>query len=115
MGEPAALIESFRTVHAEQTEGRLRWARHRKPILLAIGIALFNQLSGIDAILYYLNDIFAAAGFSRVSADVQAVGIGVANLVATVLGMSLLDRVGSTQRQMVGDIGRGVCRGQGGT
>src|SRR3546814_17934637 len=52
MGEPAALIESFRTVHAEQTEGRLRWARHRKPILLAIGIALFNQLSGINAILY---------------------------------------------------------------
>src|SRR3546814_3959142 len=76
MGEPAALIESFRTVHAEQTEGRPRWARHRKPILLAIGIALFNQLSGINAILYYLNDIFAAAGFSRVSADVQAVGIG---------------------------------------
>src|SRR3546814_13485011 len=33
MGEPAALIESFRTVHAEQTEGRLRWARHRKPTL----------------------------------------------------------------------------------
>src|SRR3546814_15198661 len=92
MGEPAVLIESFRTVHAEQTEGRLRWARHRKPILLAIGIALFNQLSGINAILYYLNDIFAAAGFSRVSADVQAVGIGVANLVATVIGMSLIDR-----------------------
>ena len=41
-----------------------------------IVIALFNQLSGINAILYYLNDIFVAAGFSRISSSLQAVAIG---------------------------------------
>ncbi|MCM8730597.1 sugar porter family MFS transporter [Hephaestia sp. GCM10023244] len=109
MGDPATLIERFRTAHAGQTEGRLRWARHRKPILLAIGIALFNQLSGINAILYYLNDIFAAAGFSRLSADLQAVGIGVANLVATLIGMALIDRVGRKPLLMIGAGGTGLA------
>src|SRR3546814_11222492 len=56
-----------------------------------------------------LNDIFAAAGFSRVSADVQAVGIGVANLVATVIGMSLIDRVGRKPLLMVGAGGTGIA------
>ena len=74
--------------------GRLDWPIHRMPILLAIAIGLFNQLSGINAILYYLNDIFAAAGFHGVSGDMQAIAIGAANLVATVTGMAVIDRVG---------------------
>ena len=74
--------------------GRLDWRAHRLPILLAIAIGLFNQLSGINAILYYLNDIFAAAGFTGVSGDVQAIAIGAANLIATVIGMGVIDRVG---------------------
>jgi sugar porter (SP) family MFS transporter len=74
--------------------GRLDWRFHRLPILLAIAIGLFNQLSGINAILYYLNDIFAAAGFTGVSGDVQAIAIGGANLIATVIGMGVIDRVG---------------------
>ena len=47
--------------------------KYRLPIFLAITVGMFNQLSGINAILYYLNDIFAFAGFSKVSGDVQAV------------------------------------------
>jgi SP family arabinose:H+ symporter-like MFS transporter len=47
--------------------------RYRVPILLAITIAIFNQLSGINAVLYYLNDIFVAVGFSRLSGSLQAV------------------------------------------
>jgi len=74
--------------------GRLDWRLHATPILLAIAIGLFNQLSGINAILYYLNDIFAAAGFTGVSGDVQAIAIGGANLIATVIGMGVIDRVG---------------------
>lgn len=74
--------------------GRLDWRIHATPMLLAIAIGLFNQLSGINAILYYLNDIFAAAGFTGVSGDVQAIAIGVANLIATVIGMGVIDRVG---------------------
>ena len=66
--------------------------RYRKPIFLAIAIGAFNQLSGINAILYYLPAIFAAAGFSRVSGNLQAVAIGVMNLAATLLGMARLIR-----------------------
>src|SRR5262249_58757038 len=50
--------------------------RYNLPIFLAVSIAMFNQLSGINAILYYLNQIFAQAGFSKVSSDLQAVAIG---------------------------------------
>lgn len=84
--------------------GNLSWALHRKPILLAICLGLFNQLSGINAILYYLNDIFAAGGFVGLSADVQAVAIGVANLVATMAAMTIIDRVGRKPLLVVGGI-----------
>ena len=62
--------------------------------MLAILIAMFNQLSGINAILYYLNDIFAVAGFSGWSNDLQAVAIGAANLIATVIALRFIDRIG---------------------
>ncbi len=74
--------------------GRLDWHAHRKPILLAVGMGLFNQLSGINAILYYLNDIFAASRLVGLSADTQAIIIGVANLIATMAAMTIIDRVG---------------------
>jgi hypothetical protein len=61
---------------------KLSWRLHRKPIVLAIAVAMFNQLSGINAILYYLGDIFAAAGFNTVSANAQSIAIGVTNLAA---------------------------------
>jgi SP family arabinose:H+ symporter-like MFS transporter len=85
-----------------------RW-RYRKPIFLAIAIGAFNQLSGINAILYYLNDIFAAAGFSRVSSNLQAVAIGGMNLAATILGMMLIDRVGRKMLLLIGALGTAVC------
>ena len=62
--------------------------KYRFPIFLAVTIAMFNQLSGINAILYYLNDIFGRAGFSKVSGDLQAVAIGATNLLFTILAMS---------------------------
>lgn len=74
--------------------GKLSWRHHRAPILLAVAIGLFNQLSGINAILYYLNDIFASAGFTGASSDVQAIAIGLANLLATAAAMTLIDRIG---------------------
>ncbi|RZJ96854.1 MAG: MFS transporter, partial [Brevundimonas sp.] len=65
MGEPRAVLAEWAA--APVGEGKLSWSRHRTPILLALGIAAFNQFSGINAILYYLGDIFAAAGFDQVS------------------------------------------------
>lgn len=84
---------------------RLSWARHRKPMLLAVAIAGFNQLSGINAILYYSNDIFAAAGFGKVSADLQSVMIGATNLLFTLLALTVIDRVGRKTLLLIGSVG----------
>ena len=79
------------------------------PIYLAFTVAAFNQLAGINAILYYLNDIFAMAGFSKVSGDLQAVAVGAMNLVATLLGMSLIDKLGRKTLLMIGGFGMTFC------
>ena len=84
---------------------RLFSARNRLPLFLAVSIAMFNQLSGINAILYYLNDIFARAGFSKVSSDLQAVAIGGTNLIFTMLAMSIIDRVGRRTLMLIGSVG----------
>lgn len=88
---------------------RLSWRAHRKPILLAIAIAAFNQLSGINAILYYLGDIFAMAGFDSLSADLQSVAIGIANLVATLIGMTMIDRAGRRPLLLIGAAGTAMA------
>lgn len=109
MGDPQTVIADFRSDHTKAGDARLSWATYRKPILLAIGIAAFNQLSGINAILYYLGDIFAAAGFDRLSADLQSVAIGVANLLATFVGMTVIDRAGRKPLLLIGAAGTGVA------
>jgi sugar porter (SP) family MFS transporter len=108
MGDPETVAAEFRGGQPGAVDGRLHWARYRKPILLAIGIAVFNQLSGINAILYYLGDIFAAAGFDGLSADAQSVAIGLANLIATFVGMALIDRVGRKPLLLIGAAGTGA-------
>ena len=84
-------------------------AAYRRPIVLAILLAMFNQLSGINAILYYLNDIFAAAGFSGLSNDLQAVAIGAANLIATMIALRVIDRVGRKKLLLIGAVGTAVA------
>ncbi|WP_029936196.1 sugar porter family MFS transporter [Sphingomonas sp. UNC305MFCol5.2] len=109
MGDPDTLLGQFAEGATAPGDDRLRWRLHRRPILLAIGLAMFNQLSGINAILYYLGDIFAAAGFDAVSADLQAVAIGVANLLATMLGMAIIDRVGRKPLLLIGAMGTAIA------
>jgi sugar porter (SP) family MFS transporter len=84
---------------------RLFVTAHRKPIVLAILLAMFNQLSGINAILYYLNDIFAAAGFQGIASSWPPVIIAAANLLATVIALSVIDRVGRKKLLLVGALG----------
>jgi sugar porter (SP) family MFS transporter len=86
---------------------KLSWRRHRRPMLLVILIAMFNQLAGINAVLYYLNDIFARAG--SLSPDRQAVMIGIANLVFTLVGMALIDRLGRKTLLLAGAAGMTLC------
>jgi SP family arabinose:H+ symporter-like MFS transporter len=83
--------------------------KYRLPIFLAVSIGMFNQLSGINAILYYLNDIFAKAGFSKISGDLQAVAIGATNLLFTMIAMSVIDKLGRKTLLLVGAVGTAVC------
>jgi sugar porter (SP) family MFS transporter len=98
-------------VHSESEERatQLSWTLHRKPILLAIALAGFNQLAGINAILYYSNDIFAAAGYGKLSADLQTIAIGATNLAFTLLGLALIDRIGRKTLLLVGAVGMAFC------
>jgi MFS transporter, SP family, arabinose:H+ symporter len=102
--EVRAIVESIGAEQLGRSEP-LFVRRHRVPIFLAISIGVFNQLSGINAILYYLNDIFARAGFSKVSSDLQAVAIGATNLLFTMLAMSIIDRVGRRTLMLIGSVG----------
>lgn len=82
-----------------------------KPIFLAVAVAMFNQLDGINALWYYLNPIFTMAGFTKLSGDLQSVILGVANLIATLVGMAIIDRAGRKPLLLWGAVGTGVCMG----
>ena len=105
VAHPRAELAGYHRAGAGAVAPKLSWARHRKPILLAFAIAAFNQLSGINAILYYLNDIFAAAGYDAVSADRQAVTIGLCNFVFTALALTVIDRLGRRTLLLIGSVG----------
>lgn len=102
------IIESIEE-EKTQTRERLFAKKHSLPIFLAVSIGMFNQLSGINAILYYLNDIFAFAGFSKVSGNLQAVAIGATNLLFTMIAMTVIDRVGRKTLLLVGSVGTAIC------
>jgi MFS family permease len=70
---------------------------------------MFNQLAGINAILYYLNDIFSAAGFSKVSGELGPVAVGAMNLVATFLAMTAIDKLGRKTLLLIGSVGLVGC------
>lgn len=102
------IVTSIDADHGHADEPLFSW-KYRFPIFLAVTIGMFNQLSGINAILYYLNDIFAQAGFSKVSGDLQAVAIGATNLLATMLAMTVIDRIGRKTMLLVGSVGTAAC------
>jgi hypothetical protein len=101
-------VESSRSEQQETGE-RLFSRKHRLPIFLAVSIGLFNQLSGINAILYYLPDIFMRAGFSKVSSNLQAVVIGGTNLLFTLIAMSVIDKIGRKILLLIGAAGTAGC------
>jgi sugar porter (SP) family MFS transporter len=116
MGSPnseAELQEIIDSVHLEANmkPEPLFNGKYGLPIFLAISIGMFNQLSGINAILYYSNTIFASAGFSSTSAAFQSVGVGLVNLLATLLGMALIDKLGRKTLLLIGALGMVVALG----
>ena len=104
------LQEIIESIDAEHVTGESLFSwKYRFPIFLAVSIGMFNQLAGINAILYYLNDIFLYAGFSKVSGDLQAVAIGGTNLLFTMLAMSVIDRIGRKTLLLIGSVGTAIC------
>jgi sugar porter (SP) family MFS transporter len=104
------LQEIVASIDAEHHQHDSLWNRqYRLPVFLAMTIGMFNQLSGINAILYYLNPIFEDAGFSKVSADLRSVAIGATNLVFTMLAMTLIDKVGRKKLLLTGAVGTASC------
>jgi len=106
--ELGEIVGSIHLERLQTSEPLFAW-KYRFPIFLAISIGMFNQLSGINAILYYLNDIFAAAGFSKMSGELQSVAIGGMNLVATLLAMTVIDRIGRKTLLLIGSVGTAAC------
>jgi sugar porter (SP) family MFS transporter len=90
---------------AQTSAGRFWTKRLRVPILLAFFVAFFNQLSGINAILYFAPRIFEMTGLGEKAALLQSIGIGVTNLIFTFVGLSLIDRLGRRTLLFIGSFG----------
>ncbi|HTC46657.1 MAG TPA: sugar porter family MFS transporter [Candidatus Aquilonibacter sp.] len=102
----AAEADAITAASTEQGSSGHFWTqRLRKPILLAILIAFFNQLSGINAILYFAPRIFELTGLGAKAALLQSVGIGLTNLVFTFIGLWLIDRLGRRTLLYIGSFG----------
>ena len=96
----------FAAANSEQHVASGFWSwRLRVPILLAFLIAFFNQLSGINAVLYFAPRIFEMTGLGMKAALLQSVGIGITNLIFTFVGLSLIDRLGRRTLLFIGSFG----------
>jgi SP family xylose:H+ symportor-like MFS transporter len=102
--EVAEIRASIDPEHHKEGDSLFRPA-YRRPVLLAMAIAAFNQLSGINAILYYAPQIFKMAGANVDSALLQAVAVGGTNLVFTMLAMLIIDQFGRRRLMLVGSVG----------
>jgi SP family arabinose:H+ symporter-like MFS transporter len=91
---------------SRQTTGKGFWSmKLRVPIMLAFLVAFFNQLSGINAILYFAPRIFELTGLGSRAALLQSVGIGITNLIFTFVGLWLIDRLGRRTLLTIGSFG----------
>ena len=110
--EIAAQTEAIGSPASAEGSAKTFWNwKLRRPIMLAIMIAVFNQLSGINAILYFAPRIFELAGLGTKAALLQSVGIGVTNLIFTFVGLWLIDRRGRRTLLFIGSFGYIVSLG----
>jgi MFS transporter, SP family, arabinose:H+ symporter len=94
------------SVHQTTKDDGGFWSKRlRLPIMLAFLIAFFNQLSGINAVLYFAPRIFGMAGLGEKAALLQSIGIGVTNLIFTFVGLYLIDRLGRRTLLFIGSFG----------
>ena len=106
-GEPDAigLIREEHQLSKQGIKERLFQSKYSKPIFFAVLLAVFNQVSGINAIIYYAPRIFEMAGFDKGDAFQQSVYIGLANLIFTLIAMSVIDKFGRKKLLIIGSLG----------
>lgn len=112
VSDPEGVDEAIKAIHQSIDEEKQQATlasffskRFTKPIILAFLIAFFNQMSGINAIIYFAPRVFEMAGIGKSAAFLQSAGIGLANLVFTMLGLYLIDRIGRKKLMLIGSIG----------
>jgi MFS transporter, SP family, xylose:H+ symportor len=105
------IIAEIRHADREFTRDRLFVKAYAFPMLLAFLLAAFNQLSGINFIIYFAPRVFELAGLDSGSALLSTTGIGLVNLIATMLGLYLIDRSGRKSLMLIGSIGYIVSLG----
>jgi sugar porter (SP) family MFS transporter len=105
--EPAkALNEVTQSLRSETgKQDRLFSKVYYTPIFYAVAIAMFNQLAGINAIMYYAPRIFEMTGLAKDGALLQAVSIGVTNMIFTILAISVIDKIGRKTLLIIGSFG----------
>ncbi|GHA40306.1 MFS transporter [Salinimicrobium marinum] len=99
------MIEIRKQSESNLTGEHIFMKKYRFPLILAFLVAFFNQLSGINAFLYYAPRIFEAAGLGESTALLSSIGIGVVNLLFTILGVVLIDKLGRKLLMYIGSIG----------
>lgn len=107
--EKAEIMAALRDEVRGGPEDSLLARKYRRSVVVALSVGMFSQLTGINAILYYLNDIFSLAGASRLSSNLQAIVIGATILLATLAAISIIDRVGRRRLLLSGTVGLILC------
>jgi sugar porter (SP) family MFS transporter len=106
--ELAEIESALEEEHAVTHEPVFQW-KLRYPLFVAISVALFNQLTGINVVWYYALSMFADAGFSANSGFAQMLALAAVNVVATLVGMTVIDHFGRKSLLVTGAIGTAVC------
>ncbi len=112
VSDPNGVDEAIASIHQAIDEEKQKTSlsaffkrRYSVPIFFAFLIAFFNQMSGINAIIYFAPRVFEMAGIGKSAAFLQSAGIGLANLVFTMLGLYLIDKLGRKKLMLIGSIG----------
>jgi len=112
ISDPVGVDEAIKSIHKSIDEESHQASlssffkkRFSIPIIMAILIAFFNQMSGINAVIYFAPRVFELAGIGKSAAFIQSAGIGLVNLVFTMLGLYLIDRLGRKKLMLIGSIG----------
>tara|TARA_B100001079_G_scaffold250472_1_gene242035 strand:- start:530 stop:1846 length:1317 start_codon:yes stop_codon:yes gene_type:complete len=99
------ILDEIQESREEYTQENLFSRPYFFPILLAFLLALFNQMSGINFVIYFAPRVFSLAGLDSSAALLSSAGIGLVNLISTLLGILLIDRVGRKKLMLIGSIG----------